>query len=59
MTFKQYLKAIDDLAGADGWPADYTRQTGGHVWKDLYDEGYSAAEAWAEEKAEAAAGADQ
>ena len=51
-TFEHFLKDIDAYAIQDGFEGSYTSQTGSDCWKQAYEDGVSASEAWRDERAE-------
>lgn len=52
-TFEQWLAELSALAAAEGCP-NYVQQTGEECWRESFADGFTPAEAWADEKSYAA-----
>ena len=47
--FQEWLDELDAYAAQLGWPENIVKQTGSDCWRDYYMDGYTPAEAWAED----------
>lgn len=51
-TFEHFLNDIDRYASKDGFEGSYTAQTGADCWRQHFEDGQTASEAWREERSE-------